>query len=349
MKLLILVHGMGINPPGWSASVKKKLDEVAGQYAAFAGGNDFSRQVSLAEVSYDGIFARELQGWDLTADTLARYAKAKKTDIGDLTAWMNGAADQEKNFFWSHCVDVMFYHFFKSIRTAVRVNVMKQIAEAVNAARAQGPVDVSVLAHSLGTSVAHDALAILGATALNQSQAFLAGKFQFENIFMVANVSRCLETTELTGTSCVFPGSMTRKAYCSRYYNFKHILDPILVVRPWKDANWGTGYTDIADLDHVRDINVHGFEHYLDSPRVHIPIIKGLLGPVIPDDEAGRVTRHYPSLGGPGCPGEVAKLRDFCRRTIGLIGGETDPANVIKAGAQFLAQVKELQDACGHL
>jgi hypothetical protein len=55
------------------------------------------------------------------------------------------------------------------------------------------------------------------------------------------------------------------------------VLDPFPAVCPFRPANWGSGYLAVENLDHLRQINVHGWTHYLSHPDVHCPIFRALL------------------------------------------------------------------------
>jgi hypothetical protein len=346
-RLVILVHGMGVHPAGWSKGVQDKLDEVSQEFAFFAN-KPLASQVEYAEVGYDDIFVKELAGSALTAQALEGYAKSKKVDVSDMVSWLGQASESEKNFFWSHCVDVLLFRFVRVVRKAVLARVRNQIGTAIAAAQQKGPTEVTIVAHSLGTSVTHDALATLGAKPWNNSNAFLAGTFQVQSLFMIANVSRCLETDDLTSTSCVFPGTLKKSAYTQMYFNVRHKLDPIPAVRPLEPANWSAArYEQIEALDHLRDLNVHNFEHYLDHPDVHIPLFRRLFGgsAVTPEEELV-VLKQYPLKPAPRCPERVAALRERYRQMVTLLQGNQDPAALIKASAQFFAAAQEAKNAC---
>ena len=347
-RLVILVHGMGVHPPGWSTDIQAKLDEAASQFDFF-NGNPLKSQVTFAEVDYDDVFVKQVTDFGMTAKELKDFGKSKKVDVSDTVTWLEGASAEEKSFFWSHCDDVLLYHFFRSVRKSVQARVRDQIATAIKTAREEGPTSVTVVAHSLGTAVTHDALATLGAQPWKGSQAFMAGTFQIESLFMIANVSRCLETDNLTDTSCVFPGTLAKGAYTEAYFNVRHTLDPVPAVRPFAPgASWSAKrYLAIDSLDHLLDLNVHDFRHYLDHPLVHIPLIRRMFGgdAVTPEEET-RVTKLYPLKAAPPCPDRVRVMRDKYRQMVDLLRGNNNPVALIIAAAQFFASAKEAKDAC---
>lgn len=347
-RLVILVHGMGVHPSGWSSAVQRKLDEVAAQFSFFSAAS-LSRQVTFAEVDYDDVFVSQVADFGMSAKGLADFGKSKKVDISGTVAWLKGASDTEQKFFWSHCDDVLLYRFFRSIRKAVQARVRDQIGTAITNARAEGPTSVTVVAHSLGTSVTHDALATLGAQPWNGSQAFLAGSFQIETLFMIANVSRCLETDNPAGSSCVFPGTLAKGGYAEAYFNVRHTLDPIPAIRAFTPGKaWNSKkYFAIESLDHILNVNVHDLGHYLDHPLVHIPLLRRMFGgDAVSAEEEVRVLKLFPLKPAPPCPDRVRTLRDRYRQMVALLSGNDDPAALIIAVAQFLATAKEAKDAC---
>lgn len=347
-RLVFLVHGIGVHPSGWSASVQHTLDEVSAPYAFFDGA-PFSSQVTFAEVAYDDVFVSQVSSFAMTAEGLEAFGKSSTVDVASTVSWLRQASKVEQNFFWSHCDDLLLYRFFPSIRQAVIASVRAQLGAAITNARQLGPTEVTVVAHSLGTAVAHDALESLGSQPFNGSNAFRAGTFQIQTLWMLANTSRCLQSAPPVPQSCVFPGTLGQKAYTEMYVNVRHTLDPVPAVRPFAPgSHWKPSrYLPIDTLDHVRDLNVHGFEHYLDHPLVHIPLIRRIFGgsAVTPDEET-RAIKQYPLKPSPPCPTRLQQMRDRYRQMVDLLAHNDNPATLIVAAAQFLAAAKEAKDAC---
>lgn len=347
-RILFLIHGMGAHDAGWASSVRDKLNEAASRYRAFSGGPAFDRQVELVPVSYDTVFDSLLQRWGRSAGEVEEFAASNGIRIPDL-GWLAGASDTERNFFWSHLVDILLYRYFPQIATQVRLQVMTRIAETMVRARenASEPAEFSVMAHSMGTAVAHDSLAQLGTYPLDGSRAFLAENGpQFLNLFMIANVSRILETNPPVYDGIIHPASVQPDtAYCHRYFNFRHDLDPFIFIRRFNPANWGRDYRDVG-MDHIGDFDLHSYEHYLDAPQVHIPIINGIFGPMIPKEERDAAIAEYAAQPGPPCVEEVERFIQQARRLVALVQGSDDIRQLIVAGAQFLALAKEARDAC---
>ncbi len=348
-KVLFLIHGMGVHGQDWADSVKDKLNEVATRYAAFQSGPSLSARIDLAPITYDSVFADLLTQWNDSADALRQHITAHNIPVADVVTWLEGASESERNFFWTHMVDVLLYRYFTIKTTEVRARVLQQITSKLSALMTGGePVDASVLAHSMGTSVAHDSLSRLGQFPIGDNQAFMVGNFRFTNFFMLANVSRILETDSLVYQSVVHPLSAgAQNAYCSRYYNYRHRFDPIPAARAFLPPVWGQDYHASENLTHFRDFNIHGFEHYLDHPAVHIPLIKGLFGPLITATEQQQALDQYEDIvTDHPCPQHLHALSEELQELIESIENSSDPKTLIKAGAQLLAKAKEVHDAC---
>lgn len=350
MRLLFIVHGMGVHGQDWAATTLATLNQVASHYRIL-DGRRLDQEVTIVPITYDAEFTRHLDTWDKSADALESFASEKQIQLPiGLVSWLKGASETEKNFFWSHVVDVVLYRFFPLVATPVRLQVMKQITDKLSAAMRDGTVvQASVMAHSLGTSVAHDALAALGSTPLDGSRAFMVGRFRFENIFMVANVGRILETTPHCYDSCVHPISRNAAAaYCARYYNFRHALDPFPAALPFEPPNWGSDYiTPARRLNHLHDFNVHGFEHYLVHPAVHIPIINGLFGRIITKDDEAAAIENFPRVPPDHpCQAHLIQVEDRFKELVAAVSASDDPVEVVKTGVRFFAAAKEARDAC---
>jgi hypothetical protein len=200
--------------------------------------------------------------------------------------------------------------------------------------------------------VGHDALAYLGSQPIAGSEAFHPQNLQFRNVFMLANVSKILQTDfdPENAASCVHPDSAGPGAYCNYFLNFRHCLDPIPWLNAFSPQNWGEDFSSVTDLDYLHEVtgiesvqNVHGFEHYLRHPRVHIPILNHLFGGKIPPAEAEAAIAAFPriSLQVPlkaKADAFVAGLRALHSE---LASGPQDPGALIKAGIRFFREVEK--------
>lgn len=191
--------------------------------------------------------------------------------------WLADAS--EEKFWWSHVADVVLYRFSAPYRQLVRTHVIKQLADRIEKEwDEQGRATCSVVAHSLGTAIAHDSLHYLGSTHWGGAASpFNPAHWRFQHIFMVSNTSRLLESAD-TGmaqayTSIVRPGRIEDPAsYCGTYWNFRHEFDPIAIPKRFDAAGWN-GYT-LEVVSHYYEANIHSLSHYLLHPKVHVPILR---------------------------------------------------------------------------
>jgi hypothetical protein len=322
-RLLILVHGMGSNPPRWSDAVVRKLDALAARYSAFSGGGaPFSKQCTPAEVRYDGVFERYVEEWGASAKEFEKFQRKNNLQLPRLLSWLTDAtlpADQ-KNVFWSTMLDPILYRGFPDVRNEVRAVAMSQIVAHCTANMRGGAIQVSILAHSLGTAVVHDTLQLLASQPQLGNDSFTAKRgWRFENLFMLADVAR-LGPPALRDLGDDAPDYLVRPRsagkpgdpssfYCNRLHSYRHLLDPFVRWAPFV-PEWGEDFVSPSPLSVVHAANVHGFDHYLDNPAVHIAIINGVMGySAITAREAFDAEAEYPHTGAAKCAAEVEQLR----------------------------------------
>jgi hypothetical protein len=115
---------------------------------------------------------------------------------------------------------------------------------------------------------------------------------------MISNVSRVLQASPKAYDSIVKPGPIgDKKSYCAQYYNFRHELDLPARIKSFSPVEWA-GYEFIA-VSHYRDHDIHDVSHYLDNPRVHIPILRSLTSYyAISEKEARDTVDGYHKFGG---------------------------------------------------
>jgi len=160
-----------------------------------------------------------------------------------------------------------------------------------------GQAFCSIIAHSLGTAVSHDCIHILGTEGWEGAHnIFSPEHWKFQTIFMVANTSKLLESDINPYKSIVKPGKTGDKnSYLYRYVNFWHELDPVPNIKkfnpPWK--------LESVRVNHYREYNIHSFVHYLDNPKVHIPILRSITNIwAISEEEEKEAINNYPQFGG---------------------------------------------------
>jgi hypothetical protein len=101
---------------------------------------------------------------------------------------------------------------------------------------------------------------------------------------------------------------------------------------------WGEGYSEIS-LKHFRDVNVHGFTHYLDHPAVTGALFRSLVPHRLSQAEIDLVANNYPVVD-PKHAGKRAQIE----QVIAGISHELrqaydDEANVLGDSIELLAGV----------
>jgi hypothetical protein len=351
VKALLLTHGMGVHGADWATDAITGIKNAAD---SFGLGDPFSEtitdgKVALIPITYDEHFTDLLDFWGHDARELSHFITDNSISVpSNLIGWLDKADETENNFLWTHVIDVILYRYFSEVTTNVRVHIMEAVAKVwAEALAADTTARVSVMAHSLGTSVMHDSLALLGTKPPPGCEGFLAGDRRLSNIFMVANVSRILETSPQAFASIIAPPSVRGStAYCANMFNVHHELDPFVAPRRFKPTWGGSDYVDI-ETTAVREFNTHSFERYIDDPRLHVPLLRSLLGfDAISNKDAADAIAAYEKAPGPACPQALADFLKDCRQRIHLIEDSSDVKTLIAAGVHFLADVEEVREKC---
>jgi len=351
-KVLVVVHGMGEHAHGWSADVVAKLDAVAAQYPAFKTGPRFSKRLTIEEIVYDDVFANIVSTWNRDAGALDAWAKGAGRSLPKLASWLRSPLPADTTgFFWTTAIDPLLYRGFHLVRDDVRAQVTKQVADIAMRAMRSGAAEISVLAHSLGTAVMHDSLDVLGRKPFERNEALTAARWQFANLFMLADVcqlARNLVADINYFDSIVRPTSAgsANDTYCQFFLNAWHRFDPFVLMAPFRPVTWGDNYIPIGPLEHFHSANVHGYTHYLDHPLVHVPIINGALGaPLISDAEQAKVLALYPVTQAVGCEAQIAAVIQKAKE----LANAADLEEAVIGISEFLAVAQRSADACKAL
>lgn len=289
------LHGMGAQTDGWHKEFVDSISAAYDQYDFMSRKSLADRGIEFQPVNYDNIFREIVSTWADNAEIVSKVAGDTGAPIGKLTDWLKGAGELNDNFKWSHAADVLLYRGFSLVRARVCVHVARQITGRIKKQiDDEGSSNWSLIAHSLGTAVAHDTLARLWKkdSTLPGDVAFSADNEQANLIMMVANVSRVLEVKTAAEPYDVFlspvkpgrPGQEGRG--CQYYFTPRHKLDPFTVPSMFNPQMWPDEAALQAqpprylyrEIDHIHKWNVHEFSHYMANPRVHIPMFQRLFG-----------------------------------------------------------------------
>lgn len=357
--LLLFVHGSGIYTDDWAAGHLARVNELAATFPTIAAEGAFTDQVEVVQVNYDTVFRDHIERWKAQNDGLGEFLSQSGLNLPDTVDWLTGATapPDELSFFWTHVLDPVIYRGLPSIRDEVRAHVALQIVEAINRHLGDHPgAEISIIGHSLGTIVNHDVLHQLGSGTTGVHDAVLqSDRFQFANIFMVANASR-LGPPELVDPdpydSVVRPTTAPDTSeglggYCFRMVNFRNRFDPVPNWQRVDPQGWGNGYQEV-EVAHVHQANLHGLIHYLSHPAVHVRIFRALLGNwSVSDEELAAALSAFQSIQIP-CGAEIAALKNELDQIRAAADGR-DLDNVISALRGFYRATQAARNACADL
>ena len=160
--LILIVHGMGTHS---KASVLKEFrDGIKAALALYEdfSHDDFEGDVELKPVVYSDLIDKHRNAIAAKSGALS----GALAGIGGNLSLVSGAAATiddidsrlgDDDFFFTHWLDVIVYRF-TLLGEPMQIAVAEAIADALTTG-GRSSKDIHVVAHSLGTSVTHDALA----------------------------------------------------------------------------------------------------------------------------------------------------------------------------------------------
>lgn len=308
MNVLFLLHGVGRHATGWASDPVAALQKAMQLYPiCFAVGKTLADYVKPIEIKYDDIFDTVLNRWAQLGNALpaAGGALAWTTKVSELLE----EAGDDRNTFARFGGDVLLYAGFALVARAARLRVNALIAAtiyeenkaAIDAGRS--PPKFGLVAHSLGTAIAQDALHQLAtgrwvaeqeslaaeltqaatAAGLSQQQKKdLAGSLastrpagtlavDLHGLFLVSDTSPVLHQ------SGYYSELQTDGVYdCHAVWSVNHEFDPISHVGGAFTGAWRADRKEVR-LRHFHDRNIHAFAHYLSHPAVHGEIFRLLV------------------------------------------------------------------------
>ena len=298
MHTIFLIHGMGEFSPGWSKTYQDQLLTKWCLYPGLGGKDAFSATFGFQEVTYSDSFSNLRAQWTNDRSVVTKLLSGGMS--GGVNADALRALDKlyspltANTFFATNVLDVLLYGFIETVRMEIIAEVANTIAQSLS--KTPSPT-YSVIAHSLGTSVAHDALDVLYSMPIPYGNGLTAklttGDAQINTLLMIANVSRVLEQKRPDSVnpwdvyqSVVKPGPPNTGGICFYYYNALNQFDPI--PKPWPftiDGTWPSsavatsGALKNLDATAVALQDIHALEFYLDNPEVHVPFFRSLTYP----------------------------------------------------------------------
>ncbi|MDX2507903.1 MAG: hypothetical protein QNL62_26005 [Gammaproteobacteria bacterium] len=340
--VIFLVHGMGNYTNGWSDPAQNIIKDKYKKFPQISWLK-FNRFYEFVEIIYDDEFEALRKQWERMSEGLGTALQSQGINAG-LVKKLNklaGVTNKDK-FINTHIVDVLLYRFARQTASAVRDSIRVQILDKLKSLNSSEPISWSIIAHSLGTAVIHDALHGLYTDALDISGQQLGNVTRPHMLMMVANVSRILQSDVKVYQSVVRPGAPENAHAVRHYINARHEWDPFPMPKAFRPKpDWPTlsirerGFYKEIVTNAIEDKNIHSLEHYLKNPLVHTALFNALSDRSAIDDASIKSAHsNYVAKTPLGKFEEtVQQLKEF------QLGEEEDLAKVIKVWAEFKDKV----------
>jgi len=288
--VIFFVAGVGDDEKGWSKGLRAQLEELFDSYPLPAGGQPFAEKFETAEIFYNDFF----DDWRERVAADARSALDKLGGEGLPSGAVEklfelGIAAGGGGFLRTHAMDALQYRFLRLVSEPVRSAFEAQVLSRLLDTEFGTPARWSVIAHSLGTSIVHDALHEMFAPGPGAKDGQL---YQPYAVAMLSNVSQLLHNERVLGagvdaySSFVRPNREPALGACRYFLSSGNRFDPIAVAGNFKPPeSWLPETAKVQrrfrslDFDAIpKSGNVHGFREYLAHPGVHVPLIRILTG-----------------------------------------------------------------------
>ena len=312
--IVVLIHGMGThtapkpksNERGSFGNECINTFNAAFQMYPSLENDKIENKVDFIEIHYNHIFdnfRKEMAENGQTFNDLLQGAGI----LAKIPGLVNKVIEFESSlgndeFFNTHWLDVILYKLY--FGEYVRVHVAEKLGEII---AKNGSKNIHILAHSLGTAVAHDTLSKLynDGYADNDDIADLSPvTHKLSSVWQIANVS-CLANSVMPVAnpykSLVKPGSA---GVTDTMMNIHHKFDPFTLpkqfVRPdngkWIPSNvFKTKYKDI-ETSAITQVNTHSITQYLHDPSVHLYLFNALGIKIPPKSQRDKAEEAYKSL-----------------------------------------------------
>jgi hypothetical protein len=286
-QIILLVHGMGDNKPNWSKSIQTKIKELYSQYTTLNAKYPFDIWFQFKEINYNEIFEEIRTRWNQDSTNILQEMKDTQSPLDTGLIQEIKKMGSSNDFAYTYIMDMIFYRFHSQIRDRVKIRVAKQILTTI-----QNNVPWFIIAHSMGTTVIHDALdAFYRSPVPGIDSSSIIADNPAKLIMMISNTSKLLKTDVNPYQSVVKPSFSASCAACENYFTVCHNLDIIGMTDPFDPpADWLDDDTkkyncyQSIPVNHLLAkylkknlLNLHSMEHYLENPKVHIPLFKTLI------------------------------------------------------------------------
>jgi len=279
--MLIVVHGMGEHT---QQSITTEVKEIlTAKY-----GNNIEDEIDIRVIAYNKVFndwrvraKNDIDGAINALEGRVHFTRVKDTLKNEL----DPSAD---NFFLTHWLDVVLYMSTLGVR--VQLEVARQLTQILQEFNNGGNLNtrkIVLMAHSLGTTVAHDTLHKMwhGGFEDDRYNNLSRLPFAFTAFYQLANTSRLLKTG-LDPTSRHTAVRPAPSGMMERMYNVYHKFDPVARAKQFKindlnrwlpEQDWPDEVYFPIELEGVHQVNVHSLTHYLSDPQVYCNLLNEIV------------------------------------------------------------------------
>lgn len=312
---ILCIHGIGKHGKDWVREPddggRSFADLLAGLWAEYPTTRkrgDFAEKVKLHSIRYDDEIEKIFNSWKDYASDLKKSLDTSPVLHAE-AAWFTQAMDEagkaqaKEDWGYTHLLDLLMFAGSMTLQQRLVAHTARQVMDIVKS-RQDGD-RFSVIAHSLGTAMAHKVIQALFNEGVDTPQGGirLEGNFKFENVTMIANTSYSL-SRDKNGhyKGKVRPSLKAGEGCCYTWINVNHRLDPVgrfLPFDPDKDPDWldpmidGLGWHRDIELKRVSSKHVHSINHYFRDPAFHIPYIELTFDTTLDDDTRTKAMRKF--------------------------------------------------------
>jgi hypothetical protein len=336
--IVLVIHGMGSHEPGkFKKDIAGGLNEAANSFGLI--DFDINEKVEFFQFNYstflDEIRQRDADHASSIADhlILLQGHGLGENIVTKLTEFF--ADFDEDDMLYTHWMDVVYYGLM-FWGEKIRVDFAKKINDVMIEANL-GNRDVHIIAHSLGTAVAHDTLVKLfrkDVDITSKVPGLDIAKFRIKSLWTIANVSRLLNLLNDIADPNKSIVNATDNGCIDYLVNVRNILDPFT----WsKQYNREDGKYELLEVETVRYWNTHDIKEYMAAPPVASYIFSYILGIQLSDSqwEAG-VTKHA----------EISVNRSFAELKASFqdLKNQTETDDKLEALEQMFTAAKAFKD-----
>ncbi len=302
---LFFLHGMGNHSSKWleEEGVKEKFKRLYEQYDELKRLGGFDERIKCHSIHYNNVFDDQIKRWDEMVTTLRKGLEGtsgiSSSNIEALLKFTEKPQEgiDEKEFFYTHILDVLLYKFTLLGDSAV-AQCTRQILNKVKEGYKAGDTQFSIIGHSLGTSVVYRLLKDLYSRD-EYKELDLTNALRFNLVCQISNTSYALSDDRDNHYKYVVPSKLASGGgVCKRLLNVSHKLDLFAELIPfdppegWPNISESKYFVPIR-VSHIQEKNIHDISHYLANPKVHVPLFNALFGYQIKVDRYKKAYSEY--------------------------------------------------------